>query len=264
MRRNPLDDHTADRLLAGAVAPADAPPGFETVAALASAAQQPASAADLANEAPVVALVAAAVQSAPTALLTTPRKNVLSKVLTAKVAAIAAVTFIGAGAAAAATNTLPDPAQRTVADAAEHVGLDLPKPDHSEGKGPDASGPSHKGLCNAASRGEGEKNGVPFRNLDCSDVTSTTATTAVENESENENEDESGNRGKSDDRRGPPATAGRSEDHAVVTTPNGGEGNDDAPEANDDHGRDDDHTTTTGVVADDHGGDRSGSNRGKG
>ncbi|MGD9794051.1 MAG: hypothetical protein AB7V43_11270 [Acidimicrobiia bacterium] len=58
-----------------------------------------------------------------------PRRNtMLAKIVTGKVAALAAVGIFSVGAAAAATGTLPTPMQRSVSNAASHVGLDLPEP----------------------------------------------------------------------------------------------------------------------------------------
>jgi hypothetical protein len=56
----------------------------------------------------------------------------LGKVLSAKVAAIAATAFLGAGTAAAATGNLPDPAQSAVSKALSHVNVSVPGPnDHA-------------------------------------------------------------------------------------------------------------------------------------
>jgi hypothetical protein len=253
MRRNRLDDRTADRLLAGALPVDDAPPGYEAVVALVAAAGQPASTQELATEAAVVAAVVDAVHSNPTAPTTNPtRKSMLTKVLTLKAAALAGVLFIGAGAAAAATNTLPDQAQNAVSGAAKHVGLKVAKAnshasndhsgDHTPGngkaKGPDASGQAAKGLCNAyaahTSTSTSEpSNGkwadsVAFQNLAkaaadagksipdyCATVTTTTTHDGTENEAPEAPETDVEHGGK-------PDNAGKSEDHATVSTPNSG------------------------------------------
>ena len=59
----PLDMETADRLLAGAVAPEDAPPGYAEVARLLEAISAEPTSHELAGEAEVVAEVASAVRS---------------------------------------------------------------------------------------------------------------------------------------------------------------------------------------------------------
>jgi hypothetical protein len=50
----------------------------------------------------------------------------LAKLLSAKVAALAAATVLGATGAAAATGNLPSPAQTALSDAAAHVGVSIP------------------------------------------------------------------------------------------------------------------------------------------
>jgi hypothetical protein len=58
-----LDMETADRLLAGAVAPEDAPPGYADVARLLQVVSAPPSGDELAHEAEIVAKVASAVRA---------------------------------------------------------------------------------------------------------------------------------------------------------------------------------------------------------
>lgn len=124
MDHPPLDDDSLDRLLSGQIAPDDAPPGLAPVAALFRAASGPASPDELADE---VGGVAAGVEviraSLPPALKPRPsrsrrpslarrrrRSPSLPKVLSAKVAALTAIAFLGAGtAAAAATGHFPVP-----------------------------------------------------------------------------------------------------------------------------------------------------------
>lgn len=119
----------------------------------------------------------------------------LAKPVTGKAAAIVAATVLSGGAAAAATGSLPDPVQRTVAGGLGHVGLETSSPDSlpaltddvivepgaEEGDGeeaggdgqtavgPDATGPARYGLCTAAeaSAGAPGRDGKPpaFANL---------------------------------------------------------------------------------------------------
>ncbi|MGH2670969.1 MAG: hypothetical protein ACRDH5_17965, partial [bacterium] len=73
----PLDDWTADRLLAGLVDPDDAPPGYAGLARALTGAHGPAEAGDLAGRERIVAAVAAAVADAspPTTVSTSPRRR---------------------------------------------------------------------------------------------------------------------------------------------------------------------------------------------
>ena len=70
----PLDLDTADRLLAGTVAPEDAPPGYANVARLLESAAAEATADELARETEVVAMVAAAVRSSSNIHSVSPRR----------------------------------------------------------------------------------------------------------------------------------------------------------------------------------------------
>ena len=113
MARHSVDDRTADRLLSGAIAPDDAPPGYEHVARIVRAAQAPATPAELIREQSVVSMAAAAVSSVLTdqAAPGTPhrrKKRLIPKLATFRAAAITAAAVLGAGAAAAAaTGSLP-------------------------------------------------------------------------------------------------------------------------------------------------------------
>jgi hypothetical protein len=138
-----LDPGTAERLLDGTVAPADAPPGFGPVADLLDAARGGVTppAADLG------ALASAARAGAGGAVdpdsPTPGRPPVLAKFLTLKAAAVAGVVLLGATSAAAATGSLPGPLQRTAHSTLSKVGVDVPSDDDatdaSDGKGDDAT-----------------------------------------------------------------------------------------------------------------------------
>lgn len=109
MTRIRIDGTTADRLLSGTMLPEDAPPQLAGVAGLLHTAAGPASASELAHEAAVVGMASAAVSCCPARQgVTSRRKTVLSKLLTAKVAALATIAAFGLGtAAAAAAGSLP-------------------------------------------------------------------------------------------------------------------------------------------------------------
>jgi hypothetical protein len=137
MSKHPrLDEATEDRLLAGRVAGDDAPPGFVGVSRLIREART-----DL-GPSPVTdhGLVAAMVQAiaTPTPSIDHRRNPVLTRILTAKAAAIVGVLALSATGAAAASGSLPDAAQDGLSKAASHVGVDLPRSgdgggDHGKG-----------------------------------------------------------------------------------------------------------------------------------
>jgi hypothetical protein len=110
MRALPLDDMTADRLLSGAMSPADAPPEYSGLADLIQklrASRPPVASSPPAAEQTLVAAMSAAVLSSPVAA--GPRRTARwSRLVTAKVVAAATVGLFGIGtAAAAATGSLP-------------------------------------------------------------------------------------------------------------------------------------------------------------
>lgn len=179
-----LDDDSADRLLAGRLDPADAPPGYAEAAAVMAAATAPAGPDELAGIEPSLDAFRAALGAPPSS----PRRSqMLVRLLTVKVAA---ATFAGAllvGGVAAATGSLPDAAQRMahsivsavpapakgqdVGDAAKAAGSQgsqgaSESGDHSQAgshtTGPDLSKIDKTGLCNAYMAGQGGVNGGKF------------------------------------------------------------------------------------------------------
>lgn len=118
MTTSPLDDQTADRLLSGATAPDDAPPGYGAVLGhLASLGDL--DGADPAREAHVVAAMSSAVHPGARSLSTARRRAV---------AGLAAAFTLSTGLAAAA-GALPDPAQKAASSVLGSVGISVPGPD---------------------------------------------------------------------------------------------------------------------------------------
>jgi hypothetical protein len=130
--RHSIDDDSATRLLQGAVHPDDAPPGYASVAdLLATAASLPA--VDEGAGAPTISAMVEAIRASAPVLETPRRKSMLGKLLAGK-ALVAVGLVLTAGGAAAATGTLPDQAQAAVSDAASHVGVNIPHPNHGKSK----------------------------------------------------------------------------------------------------------------------------------
>ncbi len=142
MRKFLLDDHTAERMLSGQVHPEDAPPGFSRAAHVLQAMRGPASSTELARGPSTVAQAATALRTSvpslsykgPMAQLTR-RSTMLTKLLTAKVAAIAVATVVSATAAAAATGSLPTAAQNAMSGALSHIGISVPRGSQSQAPG---------------------------------------------------------------------------------------------------------------------------------
>jgi len=160
-----LDEDTAERLLTGRLAPADAPPGYGRVAAVLAAVSAPPDAEELAGQTAVLALFAAATRSRPVdmRLLTPRRSQVITKLLTAKAAAAVLGVLLTGGVAAAATGNLPAPAQQAAHTLLGGAGVPAPAEATATTRahtvGPDAAGPAARGLCRAWSAGQGGQHG---------------------------------------------------------------------------------------------------------
>lgn len=123
------DPATAERLVAGRVDPADAPPGFRLVAGLLQDAATLPPGPEPADDEVAVGAMVAAIASARRPGLTAPvgppprrRRGALAKVL----AAVTMATLATGGVAAAAGN-LPDPVQDAVSAAVGAVGIEIPR-----------------------------------------------------------------------------------------------------------------------------------------
>jgi hypothetical protein len=173
-----LDEGTAERLLAGQLHPADAPPEYRCAARVLAAAAAPPSPDELAGESEAVAGFHAVTRSSPHRATAPRRQPVPTRLLSLKLAAAVAIAALSvAGVASAATGTLPDAAQRLA-----HRMLGAPSPDdHGRGSGgranggqaadkrstksghsptgPDATGAAKAGLCRAWASGQGAANG---------------------------------------------------------------------------------------------------------
>jgi hypothetical protein len=170
-----LDEGTAERLLAGRLHPADAPPEYWGAAMVLAAAAAPPTPDELAGERQAVAAFTSVAPSIPHRAA--PRRQpVLTRFVSFKLAAAAAIAALSvAGVAGAATGTLPDPAQRVAHRMLGGAGVPGPddhaaqtaddkgstkstKSDHSP-TGPDATGHAKAGLCRAWAAGQGGENG---------------------------------------------------------------------------------------------------------
>lgn len=129
----PLSEDDADRLLAGRPVAPGADAGG--ISALLAALRTDGTADELDDTDDFVAHLATVVRSStPGVILLSDRPARRRSVgrITGKVAVLAATTLLSAGAAAAATGTLPDPIQRGVSSTFSRIGLDLPSPADDE------------------------------------------------------------------------------------------------------------------------------------
>lgn len=175
----PLDQDTADRLLAVRLDPADAPPGYAALARLLAAATAPPRPDELAGEQAAVAEFVAMTRFCPPTRLSRragmPARRFSARAITV---VLAAVLTIG-GVAAAATGLLPESGRRaadeaptsTTRDSAADVQRDGAAGRDAAGDGrggaatggrqaatgPDASGAARDGLCRAWLAGQGSE-----------------------------------------------------------------------------------------------------------
>jgi hypothetical protein len=139
MQRLPLDTDTADRLLAGSVAPEDAPPGYAGVATLLAAGADPPTADDVSRESETVALLAAVVRSSQPKMTKPRRRSIVPRLRLAT--AIATVALAGTTGLAFA-GSLPGAAQDVASTMLAKVGVSVPGPNSNAGDHPSVRGTS--------------------------------------------------------------------------------------------------------------------------
>jgi hypothetical protein len=152
MKRQPLDTDTADRLLAGSVAPDDAPPGYAGVAALLAPAADSPRADDLSGESETVALLAAVVRSSqpkmtkPRRRSIVPRLRLVTAFATVALAATTGLAFAG---------SLPGAAQDVASAMLDKVGVSVPGPNSNAGDHPNVRGTSSDVAVTSSDSGKG-------------------------------------------------------------------------------------------------------------
>ena len=138
----PLDLDTADRLLAGALAPEDAPPGYAKVARLLEGASE-ATPDELARETEVVALMAAEVRLSSSTESSSPRRSFMPFALSRpRVSAAAVAAALACSAGLASAGALPGAAQDVASAMLAKVGISVPGSNESAGDHPNVRGSS--------------------------------------------------------------------------------------------------------------------------
>lgn len=214
MQPLPLDSDTADRLLAGRVAPQDAPPGYGPVVRLLEAASAEASAEELEQGIEAVPAIATVVRSSRRAHSASPRRVSMPFAFTrvGLVAAAFAAAFASTVGLASA-GSLPGAAQDVASSMLAKVGISVPGPNENAGTHPDVRGKSGDTANAPASR---ENTGGEI-----SELARTTELTGVEKGAAIST---AASDGKSQaGQHGPGSGAGNS--NAPVETPNGGSAN---------------------------------------
>jgi hypothetical protein len=172
MQPLPLDSDTADRLLAGLVAPEDAPPGYGRVVRLLQVASAEASNEELAREPQTVAAMAAALRSPVHRDSASSRRSFMPFALSRPrlTAAVVAAAF-AASVGMASAGSLPGAAQDVASEMLAKVGITVPGPNDNAGTHPDVRGNSTSVPIAPADAGKG---------ADISELATTTELTGVE------------------------------------------------------------------------------------
>ena len=167
MRVVPLDANTSDRLLAGALAPADAPPGYAAVARLFEALSAQPTADELAREAEHEGMIATAVLSSSGTQFSSPPRSFTPFALSRpRIAAVLIAAGLACTGATASAGVLPGAAQDIASAILDKVGISVP--DSNAGTRPSVRGAS-------VDRSDGGKGG------DISELATTTELTGVDN-----------------------------------------------------------------------------------
>jgi hypothetical protein len=172
MQPLPLDSDTADRLLAGLVAPEDAPPGYGRVVQLLEAASAEASSEELAREPETVAAMAAALRSPVHRNATLSRRSFMPFALSRPrlTAAVLAAAF-AASVGMASAGSLPGAAQDVASEMLAKIGIAVPGANDNAGTHPGVRGNSVSVPSAPADAGKG---------ADISELATTTDLTGVE------------------------------------------------------------------------------------
>jgi hypothetical protein len=137
MQRLPIDIETADRILGGAVAPADAPPGYSRVAAL--VAEVESSGEEVMSAEAFVAVLAQTVRSSPRQNPKSRRGSFVPRIRFA--VALAGALLVGTTGLALA-GSLPGAAQDIASEMLAKVGVTVPGPNSNAGDHPKTRGSS--------------------------------------------------------------------------------------------------------------------------
>ena len=151
----PLDIDTADRLLAGTVAPEDAPPGYANVARLLESAAAEPTADQLSRETEVVAMVARAVRSSSSIHTASPRRFFMPFALSRpRISAAFVAVTLASTAGLASAGSLPGAAQDIASSMLAKVGISVPGPNEHAGTHPSVRGSSSDASSDAVTRSD--------------------------------------------------------------------------------------------------------------
>jgi len=140
-----LDSDTADRLLAGAIAPPDAPPGYADVARVLRAVSAEAIPEELAGETETVGIVAAVVRLSFDTRSESPRRSFMPFALSRpRMTAALVAAALACTASLASAGALPGAAQDVASTMLAKVGISVPGANENAGTHPDERGTSSR------------------------------------------------------------------------------------------------------------------------
>jgi hypothetical protein len=226
MQRLPLDTDTADRLLAGSVAPEDAPPGYAGLATLLAGLTDSPTAGDLSGESETVALLAAVVRSSQAQMTKPRRRSIVRRLKLAT--ALATVALAGTTGLALAGN-LPGAAQDIASSMLAQVGVSVPGPNSDAGDHPNVRGTSSNVAVTPSSSDKG---------IEISQLATSTDLTGVEKGAAISTLASDGSHGQASGAQGATVETPNSGGTGTADTASGGEssqGTAIADEASDDH-----------------------------
>jgi hypothetical protein len=155
MRPVPLDLDTADRLLAGTVAPEDAPPGYANVARLLESAADEPTADELSRETEIVTMVGTAVRSSSSIHSVSPRRSYIPFALSRpRITAAFVAVALACTAGLASAGSLPGAAQDIASAMLAKVGVSVPGPNEHAGTHPSVRGSSSDASSDAVTRSD--------------------------------------------------------------------------------------------------------------
>ena len=152
MQRLPLDTDTADRLLAGSVAPEDAPPGYAGVATLLAAVADSPAAGDFSRESETVGLIAAVVRSSQPKTTEPRRRSIVPRL---RLATAFATVALAATTGFAFAGSLPGAAQDVASTMLAEVGVSVPGSNSNAGDHPNVRGKSSDAPVTSSNSGKG-------------------------------------------------------------------------------------------------------------
>ena len=178
MQRLPLDIDTADRLIAGHVLPADAPPGYEAVASLLACLRAHEEDRGLRHEDTARELV----KGGRSPVLETTSTSRRSNVHRFKLAGTAVAAALACTTGLAFAGSLPGAAQDVASSMLSKVGVTVPGPNENAGTHPNVRGSSSSDV---AASDDADENGAPAQNgegkgAEISELATTTELTGVD------------------------------------------------------------------------------------